>query len=76
MDFDSESFISSFLSFGLNFQIEHHLFPSINHDHHHKIAPIVKKICNKHNVPYHYEETLLGAFKKLWKCLIKFPILK
>ena len=37
---------------GLNFQIEHHLFPSINHCHHPYIRPIVKKICKKYNVKY------------------------
>ena len=76
LNYDLESFLSFFLSFGLNYQIEHHLFPSINHDHYYKIAPIVRKICKKHDVPYHYENSMTGAFYKLWQSLIKFSFLR
>ena len=37
---------------GLNYQIEHHLFPGINHCHYPEIQPIVKSICQKHNITY------------------------
>jgi fatty acid desaturase len=37
---------------GLNYQIEHHLFPSINHCHLPYLAPRVKETCKKHGVPY------------------------
>lgn len=37
---------------GLNYQIEHHLFPNINHCHHPYIQPIVKRICKKHKIEY------------------------
>jgi delta11-fatty-acid desaturase len=49
---------------GLNFQIEHHLFPCINHCHLKHIQPIVKDACRRHNIPYHYSPTLWVAFKK------------
>jgi len=40
---------------GLNFQIEHHLFPGICHVHYPAICPIVRKVCEEFNVPYtHY----------------------
>ena len=39
-------------SIGLNYQIEHHLFPNINHCHYPDIQPIVKSICKKHNITY------------------------
>jgi fatty acid desaturase (delta-4 desaturase) len=32
------------LNGGLNYQIEHHLFPRMNHMHYPKIAPIVKYV--------------------------------
>ena len=32
-------------SSGLNYQIEHHLFPTINHCHYPSIQPIVKRVC-------------------------------
>lgn len=46
---------------GLNFQIEHHLFPDISHVHYPKISKIVKKVAEKHGVPYHYHKTWGGA---------------
>lgn len=51
----------SFLAFmngGLNYQIEHHLFPRISHTHYTKIAPIVKEYCLKKNIPYVHFPTI------------------
>lgn len=46
------------LNGGLNYQIEHHLFPRIHHSHYPKIAPIVKAFCKKHNIQYTHFNTL------------------
>lgn len=43
--------ISWFLG-GLNFQIEHHLFPKISHIHYPEISKIVKQMCNEYGVEY------------------------
>lgn len=48
---------------GLNFQIEHHLFPNICHVHYRDIAPIVKTTAKEFGVPYHEHETFYGALK-------------
>ncbi len=45
-------FISWFVG-GLNFQIEHHLFPKISHIHYRKIAKIVKDTVKEFDLPYH-----------------------
>ena len=37
---------------GLNFQIEHHLFPYISSCHYPRIQPLVKRMCEKHHVTY------------------------
>ena len=37
---------------GLNFQVEHHLFPRISHVHYPAISKIIKKACQDFNVPY------------------------
>lgn len=37
---------------GLNFQIEHHLFPRISHVHYPAISKIIKKTCKDFNFPY------------------------
>jgi linoleoyl-CoA desaturase len=46
---------------GLNYQVEHHLFPRISHVHYPAISQIVKKECAKFNIPYHYYPTMLEA---------------
>lgn len=37
---------------GLNFQVEHHLFPKISHIHYPAINKIVKQACKEYNVIY------------------------
>jgi linoleoyl-CoA desaturase len=46
---------------GLNFQIEHHLFPRISHVHYPKIAPIVQAVSAEFGEPYHVQPTLFAA---------------
>lgn len=54
---------------GLNFQIEHHLFPRICHLHYPRIAPIVRAVCAEHGVRYRVHETLGGALASHWRWL-------
>jgi fatty acid desaturase len=53
-NFGNDSLFCYYFSGGLNYQIEHHLFPNINHCHLPYLAPHVKVLCEKHNVPYHH----------------------
>jgi linoleoyl-CoA desaturase len=46
---------------GLNFQIEHHLFPKICHVHYPRIARIVEKTCADHGIEYRSHTTLFNA---------------
>jgi len=46
-------FIAGALTGGLNFQIEHHLFPMISNDVLHRIAPVVQNFAETHALPYH-----------------------
>lgn len=48
---------------GLNYQVEHHLFPSICHVHYPAIAAIVKQTAAEHNIPYLQNESFTQAFK-------------
>ena len=58
-----------YTSIGLNYQIEHHLFPTVNHCHLRDIQPIVKSLCEKHSIPYHhtggYKEAIMGVYDHL-----------
>lgn len=46
------------LSNGLNMQIEHHLFPSLNHCHLHLIRQSVRETCEEFSVEYKEYESL------------------
>ncbi len=48
---------------GLNFQIEHHLFPHICHIHYRKIAPIVERTAKEFGLSYNLKPTFLAALK-------------
>jgi linoleoyl-CoA desaturase len=46
---------------GLNFQVEHHLFPNVCHVHYRKLAPIVEQTTKEFGLPYKSKETFFGA---------------
>ena len=46
---------------GLNYQVEHHLFPRVSHIHYASISPIVREHCEKFGLPYHSYHTMSGA---------------
>lgn len=48
---------------GLNYQIEHHLFPNICHIHYQNISKIVKETAEEFGVPYYEHETFYSAVK-------------
>jgi linoleoyl-CoA desaturase len=54
---------------GLNFQIEHHLFPRICHLHYPALSEIVRDVCRKHNVRYFVHPTMGSAFRSHWRWL-------
>lgn len=60
-NFAPKSWLFSWFVGGLNFQVEHHLFPNICHVHYKKIAPIIKETAKEFNLPYHSEPTFLSA---------------
>lgn len=49
----------------LNYQIEHHLWPSLSMRSYQKAAPRVKELCKKHGVPYVQENVFRRAKKTL-----------
>jgi linoleoyl-CoA desaturase len=46
---------------GLNFQVEHHLFPNICHVHYKKISHIVRETAFEYNLPYYSYTTFADA---------------
>ena len=55
-------FISWFVG-GLNFQVEHHLFPKISHVHYPQINKFVRETCEQFNLDYLEFPTMRSAFR-------------
>jgi linoleoyl-CoA desaturase len=53
--------VISWIVGGLNFQVEHHLFPRISHVHYPEISKIVMQKCAEFNLPYNQYPTLSEA---------------
>ena len=56
----SNKLISWFVG-GLNYQIEHHLFPRVSHVHYPAISKIVQEKCAEYNLPYNQYKTMSQA---------------
>lgn len=62
-NFATDNKIISWLVGGLNFQIEHHLFPKISHVHYPAISKIIKQACKEHGIRY-------NEFRKMREAII------
>jgi linoleoyl-CoA desaturase len=62
-NFAPKSRLLHWFSGGLNFQVEHHLFPHVSHIHYPKIAPIVKKTAEEFGINYNSEKSLISALQ-------------
>lgn len=60
-NFAPKSKLFSWYVGGLNFQIEHHLFPNICHVHYKRISKIVRAKAKEYGLPYNCQETFLAA---------------
>lgn len=60
-NFANNSRLFSWYVGGLNFQVEHHLFPNVCHVHYRKISSIVESTAKEFGLPYKAEPTFLGA---------------
>ena len=63
VNFATDNRLISWYVGGLNYQVEHHLFPHICHVHYPAIAPIVKETAEEFDVPYMENETFGKAVK-------------
>ena len=59
---------------GLNFQVEHHLFPKISHIHYPAINDIVMDTCREYQVGYNEFPTMISAIKSHIRLLRKMGI--
>lgn len=62
-NFSPRSQFAAWYCGGLNFQIEHHLFPRICHIHYPAISKIVEETCRDFNIKYVSYPTIREALK-------------
>lgn len=60
-NFANKNKILSWYVGGLNYQVEHHLFPNVCHVHYRHISKIVEQTANEFGLPYKSEPTFIGA---------------
>jgi linoleoyl-CoA desaturase len=52
---------------GINYQIEHHLFPNMSNIHYPEVSKIVRAYCRENSIPYVNKESLYEAYKSFEK---------
>lgn len=76
VDFARSSKAAAFLLGGLNYQIEHHLFPRICHLHYPQLTKIVEQTCKDHGVVFNEHRTFwsgVGSHYRWLKQMGKKP---
>nr|XP_012605313.1 fatty acid desaturase 2-like protein FADS2P1 [Microcebus murinus] len=63
-----QSLFNDWFTGHLNFQIEHHLFPTMPRHNYHKVAPLVRSLCAKHGLQY-VNKPLLKAIGDIFRSL-------
>lgn len=62
-NFANDSRLFSWYVGGLNYQVEHHLFPNVCHVHYRKLSAIVRATALEFGLPYKSEPTFFGALR-------------
>ena len=73
-NFGNKNFLLNWYAGGLNFQVEHHLFPNICHIHYKGISEIVKATAREYGVPYHEQPSFTAAIWNHAKMLKKLGV--
>jgi len=61
-DYSHGSKVATFMTGALNYQVAHHLFPTVSQNYLPNIAPIIVQTCKEYGVPYHILPNFLSAF--------------
>ncbi len=69
VDFARDNRVLTWLIGGLNFQIEHHLYPRVCHTHYPALSKIVEHVCQAHGVHYTAHPTASAALGSHYRWL-------
>ncbi|MEM7656874.1 MAG: acyl-CoA desaturase [Bacteroidota bacterium] len=72
VNFSTNNRFLNYYAGGLNFQVEHHLFPKISHVHYKKLSKVVKDTAEEFGIPYHEKTTLMEAIRSHRRLLKRF----
>ena len=61
MNYKTDDVFTRLICFGLDIQIEHHLFPNVPHSSLRKIQHIVRRYCHEHEIPYREQSSLFHS---------------
>lgn len=71
-NFATDNKVVSWFVGGLNFQIEHHLFPKVSHVHYPAISKIVEARCKEFGLPYNNIDTFWAAVASHFRTMKMF----
>lgn len=74
VDFARKSNLGAWLMGGLNYQIEHHLFPRISHINYPAMSKIVEQTCREFGVAYHEHPTFRAGIGSHFRWLRKMGL--
>jgi linoleoyl-CoA desaturase len=66
INYRTDNIVTRFLCFGLDIQIEHHLFPNIPHSTLRQIPPVVRDYCAQNGVTYIEMSDVFEMAKSYW----------
>jgi linoleoyl-CoA desaturase len=71
INYRTDNIVARYMCFGLDIQIEHHLFPNIPHSTLRQVQYIVRYYCLNNNVPYIERLDVIEMVKSYWWHLYK-----
>ena len=75
INYRTDNIVARYMCFGLDIQIEHHLFPNIPHSTLRQVQYIVRYYCLNNNVPYIERSDVIEMAKSYWWHLYKMGTL-
>ena len=66
INYRTDNIVARYMCFGLDIQIEHHLFPNIPHSTLRQVQYVVRHYCLNNNVPYIERSDVIEMAKSYW----------
>lgn len=76
INYKTDNIVARIMCFGLDIQIEHHLFPNIPHSTLRQIQHIVRDYCGRNGIPYMEKANVIEMAKSYWWHLYEMGIVK